>query len=136
MKLARQTPISLKTERQFQTNVALLHGLSHPNIVSFLGACCWKVAPPPLPLPRVYFEMSREYEEGGSDMEHEECMSPVRQVQKFWDKTCWEEGRSGGSLCATLLLHGHFETTLHDASTGAWCKVDASVELFSAIRFR
>lgn len=44
MRLARQAPISLKNERQFQANIAKLHSLNHPNIVAFLGACCWKVA--------------------------------------------------------------------------------------------
>ena len=43
VKLARQAPISLKNERQFQSNIAKLHSLNHPNIVPFLGACCWKV---------------------------------------------------------------------------------------------
>ena len=44
VKLARQAPISLKNERQFQSNIAKLHSLNHPNIVPFLGACCWKVS--------------------------------------------------------------------------------------------
>lgn len=43
VKLARQAPISLKNERQFQANIAMLHSLNHPNVVTFLGACCWKV---------------------------------------------------------------------------------------------
>lgn len=44
VKLARQAPISLKNERQFQANIARLHNLNHPNIVTFLGACCWKAS--------------------------------------------------------------------------------------------
>ena len=43
VKLARQKPISLKAERQFQQHVAKLHALQHPNVVGFMGACCWKV---------------------------------------------------------------------------------------------
>ena len=43
VKLARQKPISLKAERQFQQHVAKLHALDHPNVVGFMGACCWKV---------------------------------------------------------------------------------------------
>lgn len=44
VKLARQAPISLKNERQFQAHIAMLHNLNHPNIVTFLGACCWKAS--------------------------------------------------------------------------------------------
>lgn len=43
VKLARQKPISLKQERNFQQQAARLFRLDHPNIVRFLGACCWKV---------------------------------------------------------------------------------------------
>lgn len=43
VKLARQKPISLKQEHAFQGHVAMLHALSHPNLVQLLGACCWKV---------------------------------------------------------------------------------------------
>ena len=46
VKLARQKPISLKQERHFQQQAAKLFHLDHPNIVRFLGACCWKVTSP------------------------------------------------------------------------------------------
>lgn len=43
VKVCRQQHISVKAMKQFQKEVAILHGCSHESIVQFKGACCWKV---------------------------------------------------------------------------------------------
>ena len=43
IKVCRQEHTSARAMKQFQTEVAILNGCSHKNVVEFIGACCWKV---------------------------------------------------------------------------------------------
>ena len=43
VKVCRQQHLTTRAMRQFQSEVAILNSCSHPNVVEFVGACCWKV---------------------------------------------------------------------------------------------
>lgn len=61
VKVCRQQHISTKAMKQFQTEVAILNGCSHENVVEFIGACCWKVGTlnPSRSEPEFLFGLSR-----------------------------------------------------------------------------
>ena len=43
VKVCRKATLNSSAMRQFQKEVAILQNCSHENLVSFIGACTWKV---------------------------------------------------------------------------------------------
>ena len=43
VKVCKQADIDCQAFRQFQKEVAILQGCDHPRVVTFEGACTWKV---------------------------------------------------------------------------------------------
>ena len=43
VKVCKQADINCQAFRQFQKEVAILQGCDHPRVVTFQGACTWKV---------------------------------------------------------------------------------------------
>ena len=47
VKVCKHNCVNKKAMAQFQKEVTILHNCRHPNIVSFIGACTWRVCAAP-----------------------------------------------------------------------------------------
>lgn len=118
IKLAKQKPITLKQERRFQAQVARAHALSHPNLVQFMGACCWKVLESSSPYeicflqhPRATFKAVSSSQDGSRDMGNVPAGKFVTRpcMSRCEDCVCdgsilWCAGRE--EVCAGDGIHG------------------------------
>lgn len=97
VKVCRQQHISTKAMKQFQTEVAILNGCSHENVVEFIGACCWKGGKRTV--------LVTEFMEKG-DL----CTALARSPAKFaWDRL----GRGVALDIARGLVHLHDRNVVH-----------------------